>query len=85
MTFPNILFKVNKTSLTDNALSQIALNTIQNFSGFENKTINTQNQVCFEMINSLPNLSWNIELKKTLWVKFKYLPTSIGGHRLNVH
>jgi D-lactate dehydrogenase len=50
MSFPNVLVTAHQAYFTENALTQIANTTIQNLTDFENGTINTQNQVCIDMI-----------------------------------
>ena len=50
MTFPNVLITAHQAYFTDIALTQIAQTTIQNLSDFENGFINSQNQVCINMI-----------------------------------
>jgi len=50
MTFPNVLITAHPTYFTDIALTQIAQTTIQNLSDFENGVINSQNQVCINMV-----------------------------------
>jgi D-lactate dehydrogenase len=50
MTFPNVLVTAHQAYFTDNALSQIAQTTIQNLTDLENNSINSQNQVCINVI-----------------------------------
>jgi D-lactate dehydrogenase len=50
MTFPNVLVTAHQAYFTDNALSQIAQTTIQNLTDIENNSINSQNQVCINVI-----------------------------------
>jgi D-lactate dehydrogenase len=50
MSFPNVLVTSHQAYFTDTALTQIANTTIQNFSDFENGSINAQNQVCIDRI-----------------------------------
>jgi D-lactate dehydrogenase len=50
MTFPNVLITAHQAYFTDLVLSQIARTTIQNLTDFENGVINTDNQVCINMM-----------------------------------
>jgi len=50
MTFPNVLVTAHQAYFTDIALTGIAQTTIQNLSNFENGVINSQNQVCINVI-----------------------------------
>ncbi len=50
MTFPNVLITAHQAYLTDTALTQIALITIQNLTDFEMGIINPRNQVLINMI-----------------------------------
>lgn len=50
MSFPNVLVTAHQAYFTDNALTQIALTTIQNLTDFEKEAIDTRNQVSINMI-----------------------------------
>ena len=50
MTFPNVLITAHQAYFTDLVLTQIAQTTIQNLTDFENGNINTDNQVCINMM-----------------------------------
>jgi D-lactate dehydrogenase len=50
MTFPNVLITAHQAYFTDRVLTQIAQTTIQNLTDFENGNINTDNQVCINMM-----------------------------------
>ena len=50
MSFPNVLITAHQAFFTDNALTQIAIITLQNLTGFETDTIAAENRVTLEMI-----------------------------------
>ncbi|MDP4292376.1 MAG: 2-hydroxyacid dehydrogenase [Bacteroidota bacterium] len=50
MNFPNVLITAHQAFLTDTALTQIALTTIENLNNYENETIEQANVVSLEMV-----------------------------------
>jgi len=50
VNFPNVLITAHQAFLTDTALTQIAMTTIENLNNFENETIEQSNVVTLEMV-----------------------------------
>ena len=50
VNFPNVLITAHQAFLTDTALTQIAMTTIENLNNFENETIELSNVVTLEMV-----------------------------------